>query len=162
MGSFTKKDLVDRVADETGERRALVKKITQEIFDQISIELSQNKRIEIRDFGIFEAKQRAARIARNPKTLDPIEVPAKRTPKFRPGSKLQKLIDSADAANKNASQGASTPATSVPKPSVPQLRLTGTESDDHHDDHRNAPPPDVHVLNGQHHPATANDSHTPR
>lgn len=148
MGSFTKKDLIDRVADETGERRTLVKKITQEIFDQIAAELSRDNRIEVRDFGIFEVKHRAARTARNPKTLVPVDVPAKRVPSFRPSKKLQEYIDNAAARAESNGDTARQPETAVPS-----LRLAGTDPE-HSLDHpaRSTParPAEVHVLTGTH------------
>lgn len=81
----TKKELVDRVADLTGNKRVVVKKIVQTFLDQIINELGKGNRLEFRDFGVFETKQRAARMAQNPKTLERVRVPAKRSVKFKTG-----------------------------------------------------------------------------
>ena len=81
----TKKELVDRVADLTGNKRVVVKKIVQTFLDQIIKELGKGNRLEFRDFGVFETKQRAARMAQNPKTLERVRVPAKRSVKFKTG-----------------------------------------------------------------------------
>ena len=86
----TKKELVDRVADLTGNKRVMVKKIIQTFLDQIIDELGRGNRLEFRDFGVFETKQRAARIAQNPKTLERVQVPPKRSVKFKSG-RLMKL-----------------------------------------------------------------------
>ena len=81
----TKKELVDRVADLTGNKRVVVKKIVQTFLDQIINELGKGNRLEFRDFGVFETKRRAARMAQNPKTLERVRVPAKRSVKFKTG-----------------------------------------------------------------------------
>ncbi len=90
MQTITKKELVDRVADKTGAKRVLVKEVVQNLFDEIIDELGSGNRLEFRDFGVFETKQRAARVAQNPKTLQRVDVPAKRTVKFKVG-RLMKL-----------------------------------------------------------------------
>ena len=86
----TKKELVDRVADLTGNKRVMVKKVIQTFLDQIIGELGKGNRLEFRDFGVFETKRRAARTAQNPKTLERVHVPPKRSVKFKAG-RLMKL-----------------------------------------------------------------------
>jgi len=90
MQTITKKELVDRIAEETGHKRVVVKEIFQRILNEVISELGKGNRLEFRDFGVFETKQRAARIAQNPKTLQRVHVPAKRTVKFKVG-RLMKL-----------------------------------------------------------------------
>ena len=90
MHTVTKKELVDRIADETGEKRVAVKKVVQQFLDEIIEELGKGNRLEFRDFGVFETKERAARIAQNPKTLQRVHVPPKRTVKFKVG-RLMKI-----------------------------------------------------------------------
>jgi integration host factor subunit beta len=85
MATITKKELIDRIADTTQQRRVQVKKIVQQFLDEIIGELGQGNRLEFRDFGVFETKLRKARRAQNPKTLQPVEVPEKRTVKFKVG-----------------------------------------------------------------------------
>ncbi len=105
MKTITKKDLVDRIAEQTGQKRVVVKKIIQSFLDDIVTELGLGNRLEFRDFGVFELRTRAARIAQNPKTMEKVRVPGKRTVKFKVGRLMrQKLIDSpmdADAAGEN-------------------------------------------------------------
>ncbi len=86
----TKKELVDRVADLTGNKRVMVKKVIQTFLNQIIDELGKGNRLEFRDFGVFETKRRAARIAQNPKTLERVQVPPKRSVKFKTG-RLMKM-----------------------------------------------------------------------
>ncbi|MFT5423207.1 MAG: integration host factor subunit beta [Phycisphaerales bacterium] len=91
--TITKKTLVEAIADNTGQRRVDVKRTLQELLDQIVSELGEGNRIEFRDFGVFEVKQRAARSAQNPRTLERVKVPAKRTVKFKPGRKMKDILD---------------------------------------------------------------------
>lgn len=85
MATITKKELIDRIADGTGHRRVQVKKVIQQFLDEVVNELGKGNRLEFRDFGVFETKLRKARKAQNPKTLEPVEVPEKRTVKFKVG-----------------------------------------------------------------------------
>ena len=79
MATVTKKELIDRIADKTQAKRVLVKQVVQAFLDEVITELGRNNRLEFRDFGVFETRTRAARVAQNPKTLERVEVPAKRT-----------------------------------------------------------------------------------
>ena len=81
----TKKEIVDRIAEKLGIKRVIVKQIAQQFLDEIVLELGRGNRLEFRDFGVFECKQRAARVAQNPKTMERVPVPAKRTVKFKIG-----------------------------------------------------------------------------
>ncbi len=89
MATVTKKELVDRIADQTGTKRVIVKKIVQSFLDNMIEDLGRGNRLEFRDFGVFETKQRAARTAQNPKTLQRVEVPPKRTVKFKVGRMMK-------------------------------------------------------------------------
>ncbi len=85
MSTVTKKELIDRIAEKTQTKRVLVKRITQAFLNEIVEELRKNNRLEFRDFGVFETRIRAARVAQNPKTLERIKVPPKKTVKFKMG-----------------------------------------------------------------------------
>jgi len=85
MATITKKELIDRIADGTQAKRVTVKCIIQAFLDEITKELCEDNRLEFRDFGVFETRTRAARVAQNPKTLERVEVPEKRTVKFKMG-----------------------------------------------------------------------------
>lgn len=90
--TITKKELVDRIADRTGAKHVLVKKVVQSFLDEIIEELAKGNRLEFRDFGVYESRQRAARIAQNPKTLERVQVPAKRTVRFKPGRMMKQKL----------------------------------------------------------------------
>ncbi len=92
MHTVTKKEMVDRIADQTKNKRVVVKQIVQCFLDEIITELGQGNRLEFRDFGVFETRTRAARIAQNPKTLQRVEVPAKRTVKFKMGRLMRENL----------------------------------------------------------------------
>jgi integration host factor subunit beta len=99
MATVTKKELIDRIAERTQAKRVSVKRIVQAFLDEITQELCQNNnRLEFRDFGVFETRTRAARIAQNPKTLERVEVPAKRTVKFKMGRLMRESLGRARAA----------------------------------------------------------------
>jgi len=89
MATVTKKELISRIAERTQAKRVSVKQIIQTFLDEITAELRKNNRLEFRDFGVFETRTRAARVAQNPKTLDRVEVPAKRTVKFKMGRQMR-------------------------------------------------------------------------
>lgn len=100
MHTVTKKELVDRIADKTETKRILVKKIVQTFLDETIEELCQGNRLEFRDFGVFETKQRAARIAQNPKHPEQkVPVPPRRTVRFKLGRIMkQRLLAPVPAA----------------------------------------------------------------
>jgi integration host factor subunit beta len=81
----TKKNLIDRIAESTGTKQSLVETVVQQFFDEIIAELAQGNRLEFRDFGVFETKATPARTARNPRTSEKIQVPAKRRVVFKAG-----------------------------------------------------------------------------
>jgi nucleoid DNA-binding protein len=97
MATVTKKELIDLISERTQAKRVLVKRIIQAFLDGITTELCKNNRLELRDFGVFETRTRAARIAQNPKTLEHVEVPAKRTVKFKMGRLMRENLGVAAA-----------------------------------------------------------------
>lgn len=93
MATITKKDLIDRISEKSGERRTVVKDVVQMFLDQITDELASGNRLEFRDFGVFEVKSRAARTAQNPKTLQRVSVPPKRSVKFKSGRLMRDRLE---------------------------------------------------------------------
>ncbi len=93
MPTITKKELVDRVAERTQCKHATVKAVVQQFLDEIASQLAKDNRLEFRDFGIFEVKEQAARTSHNPKTLEPVEVPAKRKVKFKMGRLMRERMN---------------------------------------------------------------------
>ena len=98
MGTVTKKELIDRISERGSQKRVVVKRIIQSFLDEIIEELGRGNRLEFRDFGVFESKQRAARVAQNPKTLERVTVPSKRTVKFKTGRLMKLRLHQATAA----------------------------------------------------------------
>jgi integration host factor subunit beta len=98
MATITKKDLIDRISARTVFKRSDVKDTIQAFLDEVSLELGRGNRLEFRDFGVFEVRDRAARVAQNPKTLERVEVPSRRTVKFKIGRKMREALDSGDNA----------------------------------------------------------------
>jgi integration host factor subunit beta len=92
MSTITKKELIDRIAETTRHRRVQVKKVVQQFLEEIIDELGKGNRLEFREFGVFETKLRKARKAQNPKTLEPVEVPEKRTVKFKVGRTMKQRL----------------------------------------------------------------------
>ena len=92
MSTVTKKELIDQIAEKTQAKRVLVKHVIQAFLDEITSELCKGNRLEFRDFGVYETRTRAARTAQNPKTLDRVHVPAKRTVKFKMGRLMRENL----------------------------------------------------------------------
>lgn len=86
---MTKKDLAKQIAEAVGINQLLALEIVQMTFDGITETLVKEGRIELRNFGVFEVKQRRAREARNPKTGDKVTVPPRRVVTFKPGREME-------------------------------------------------------------------------
>jgi integration host factor subunit beta len=102
MATITKKELIDRIADSTQAKRVVVKRIIQSFLDEIVSELSSDNRLEFRDFGVFETRNRTARVAQNPKTLERVKVPSKRSVKFKMGRMMKDKLSSDSAVAEKA------------------------------------------------------------
>ncbi len=89
---MTKKDIVLRVASETGLKQLDVKKVIQHSLDAIVDSLSKGATVELRNFGIFKVKSRKGRTGRNPRTGEKVPVPPKRVVTFKPGLVMKKDI----------------------------------------------------------------------
>ena len=88
----TKKELVNRIADRTSHTKVVVKEILQAFLDEMIHELAQGNRLEFREFGVFEVRQRASRKAQNPRTMEKVTVPAKRVVKFKVGRTMRERV----------------------------------------------------------------------
>ena len=93
MANITKYELVDRIAQIHQTQSVMTKKVVQAFLDEIVKELAKGNRLEFRDFGVFETKVRAAKDAHNPKTLEKIHVPAKRSVKFKMGQRMKDRLN---------------------------------------------------------------------
>jgi len=88
----TKKEIVKTISDEIGLTQLKTKEIVQKTFDAIVEALVTEGRIELRNFGVFEVKPRAARKARNPRTGEKVLVPAKYVVTFKPGKEMEEKV----------------------------------------------------------------------
>src|SRR5205814_4947127 len=96
---MTKADLVEEVAKVTELTRKDSEVIVDTLFESVIKALKTGDKLEVRGFGSFRVRQRNARVGRNPKTGEKVEVPAKRVPYFKPSKELKDLInDGATAA----------------------------------------------------------------
>ncbi len=109
---MTKKEIVKTISEEIGLTQLKTKEIVQKTFDAIVETLVEDRRIELRNFGVFEVKKRAARKARNPRTGEKVYVPEKFVVTFKPGKEMEERVrELVAAAARRARDGSSvTPA----------------------------------------------------
>jgi len=105
---MTKAELVEDVARAAELTKKDAERLVEIVFESIIETLNQGEKIELRGFGSFRVRERGARRGRNPKTGDPVSIPAKRVPYFKPGKELKELI------NDTSSQTHPSPETSTP------------------------------------------------
>ena len=89
---MTKKEIVKTISEEIGMTQLKTKEIVQKTFDAIVETLVEEGRIELRNFGVFEVKKRAARKARNPRTGQRVDVPQKFVVTFKPGKEMEEKV----------------------------------------------------------------------
>ncbi len=106
---MTKAELVEDVAKAAELTKKDAEKLVEIVFESIIDTLNQGEKIELRGFGSFRVRERGARRGRNPKTGDPVDIPAKRVPYFKPGKELKELINE-DGPAASSSSAFSSPA----------------------------------------------------
>jgi integration host factor subunit beta len=99
LKTVTKKELVHRIAERTGVTKVIAKDVIQHFLNAIIDELAEGNRLEFREFGVFESRERAARLAQNPRTLEKVPVPAKRIVKFKVGRLMRKKVSGEDVGD---------------------------------------------------------------
>ncbi|MFK7820824.1 MAG: HU family DNA-binding protein [Planctomycetaceae bacterium] len=130
---MTKKEIVKAISEELGLTQLKTKEIVQKTFDAIIETLVTDRRIELRNFGVFEVKERAARKARNPRTGERVDVPAKFVVTFKPGKEMEEKVrlleEAAHAARLQQQQNELSPATteSLPSPASNGSAVPATE-----------------------------------
>jgi integration host factor subunit beta len=102
---MTKAELVEDVARAAELTKKDAERLVEIVFESIIETLNQGEKIELRGFGSFRVRERGARRGRNPKTGDPVDIPAKRVPYFKPGKEMKELINE-EAAGGNSSVAA--------------------------------------------------------
>lgn len=91
---MTKRDLVVRIASETGLNQRDVGTVVQKSLDHIVNELAAGRGIELRNFGVFALKSRKKRIGRNPNRPDhTVEIPERIVVKFKPGKVMKQKVE---------------------------------------------------------------------
>ena len=100
---MTKADLVEDVAKAAELTKKDAERLVEIVFESIIETLNKGEKIELRGFGSFRVRERGARRGRNPKTGDPVNIPAKRVPYFKPGKELKELINEENAGGENSS-----------------------------------------------------------
>lgn len=139
---MTKKEIVKTISEECNLTQLVTKKVVQMTFEAIIDALVSEGRIELRNFGVFEVKKRAARKARNPRSGEKVHVPEKFVVTFKPGKEMEEQVLSLKAAAAAASAqsvsageapaAVSTPAASPlstsppPAPAAPPLGVQPT------------------------------------
>jgi nucleoid DNA-binding protein len=103
--TVTKKELVHRIAERTGVTKVVAKDVIQSFLNAIIDELAEGNRLEFREFGVFESRERAARLAQNPRTLEKVPVPKKRIVKFKVGRLMRKKVSGEDVGDLTLDDG---------------------------------------------------------
>jgi nucleoid DNA-binding protein len=115
----TKKEIVKTISEEIGLTQLKTKEIVQKTFDAIVETLVEDGRIELRNFGVFEVKRRAARKARNPRTGTRVDVPTKYVVTFKPGKEMEekvRLLEEREATREGNGSPPSNQSPPVPPP----------------------------------------------
>jgi integration host factor subunit beta len=107
---MTKAELVEDVARAAELTKKDAERLVEIVFESIIDTLNQGEKIELRGFGSFRVRERGARRGRNPKTGDPVDIPAKRVPYFKPGKELKELINEESDASGSAAPSTSSSA----------------------------------------------------
>lgn len=89
---MTKKDIVLKIAEETGLKQVDVKKTVQMALDHIIEALAKGDTVELRNFGVFKVKSRRSRVGRNPKTGTAVPIPERRVVAFKVGMIMKKKV----------------------------------------------------------------------
>ncbi len=96
MQTVTKRDICEKVARKTTQTQSTVKEIVQTFLDEVISELSQGRRIELRNFGVLKVRQRGPRNGQNPKDGTDIFVPAKKVAAFKASKLMKDTIGNSD------------------------------------------------------------------
>jgi integration host factor subunit beta len=87
-------ELVQELAKENpGMRADEIERVVDVFFDEIAQRLAEGGRVELRGFGAFSTRERDARKGRNPRTGEPVDVPGKRVPYFKPGKEMRQRLN---------------------------------------------------------------------
>jgi nucleoid DNA-binding protein len=105
-GLMTKKDIIETVAARCHDKKNHIKTIVETVFDVFIELLAREKRIEVRNFGVFKVKDTPARIGRNPVTREIADVPARRIVQFKAGKMMKEMVAQAGKKKERGSEAA--------------------------------------------------------
>lgn len=89
---MNKLELIQEVSERTGLAKKDAEKAVNAVLDTVADTLAQGDKVQLIGFGSFETKTREARMGRNPKTKEAIEIPASRQPVFKPSKALKDIV----------------------------------------------------------------------
>ena len=89
---MNKTELVAAVAEKSGFSKKDAERVVSATFDTIAAQLAKGEKVQISGFGIFEVKEREARVGRNPRTKEAIEIPASKAPAFKASKVLKDTV----------------------------------------------------------------------
>src|SRR5713101_6333287 len=118
---MTKAELVEEVARAAELNKRDAEVIVETVFGSIIGALHKGEKVELRGFGSFRTRERGPRRGRNPKTGEPVEVPAKRVPYFKPGKELKEFFTEGPGGT-----APTTPAAESPGPASAEGAVAGT------------------------------------
>ena len=94
---MTKAELVEKVANQINLTKKQTEVVVNTVFSSITDSLAEGKKVELRGFGSFRIRQRNARVGRNPKSGQKVDVPSKKVPFLKAGKELRELVDEHEA-----------------------------------------------------------------
>ena len=89
---MNKTDLITAAAEKSGLSKKDAERVVNALLDTLTTSLAKGEKVQISGFGIFETKEREARVGRNPRTKEPVQIPATRTPTFKPSKLLKDIV----------------------------------------------------------------------
>ena len=90
---MNKNELIAAVSESAGLTKKDTERVINAAFDTISAQLAAGNRVQLTGFGIFEVKDRQARVGRNPRTKEAVQIPASKTPVFKPSKALKEIVE---------------------------------------------------------------------
>ena len=90
---MNKTELIAVVAEKSGITKKDAERVVNATFETIAAELKKGGKVQLSGFGIFELKAREARVGRNPRTKEAIQIPATKVPTFKPSKVLKEIVE---------------------------------------------------------------------
>jgi len=126
---MTKAELVEEVARAAELNKRDAEVIVETVFDSIISALHRGEKVELRGFGSFRTRERGPRRGRNPKTGEPVDVPAKRVPYFKPGKELKEFFTDGPESEEDAGEEDSAPSVAPSQPEAASTEPAAPETE---------------------------------